>query len=176
MIIILNLKDWDKNKPTLARFWVFAIGVLIIAHLLRLYTQSRLYKSITGRIDENARKRNPDVGDEALPARAIVRQVFTDMDVIVCTSVNAIVDGFACFLRSITTSPKGRKISRLGGILFSALQIIGLASSILSAITLRSVSAGRRAGHVTASALAVACILWYRRFPRIFSYFFAISA
>ena len=175
LIIILNLKDWDKNKPTLACFWGVAIGVLIVAYLLRLYTRSRLYKGITGHIDENARKRNPDIGDEALPTRVIVRQVFTDMDVIVRPSVDAIANGFAYFLRSITAPPKGWEISRLGGMLLGVLPIISLAVCIYNAITGHSESVGWRAIPVIVSALAVICILWCRFFPRVFSYFFAIS-
>ena len=75
--------------------------MLTVAYLLRLYTRSRLYKSIIGRIDENARKRNPDIGDEALPTGIIVRQVYADMDVIVRPLVDAISKDVVDIIMSI---------------------------------------------------------------------------
>ena len=160
-MVIPNAKDWDKNRPTLASFWEFAIGILIAAYLLRLYTRSRLYKSITRRIIENARKRNPDLEDEALPTRAIIRQVLVDMDVIVYPSVDAIFDSF------LWPNPFP-EVARAWGMIppflrwtfFLGPSVVFFPTSITT----------KNAPTIALSTLAIASTLWCQFLPRFFSY------
>ena len=174
MIIMLNIKDWDQNKPSLASFWGSPIGVLTVAYLLRLYTRSRLYKGITRRIDENARKRNPDIGDEALPTSIIVRQVYADMDVIMRPLVDAIVKGFADILWTIGYHNNG--INLLAFSILFILELLTVIFFVYYIIRFHDTSNSLLIVCITVSTLAIVCIPWCRFRPRFFSVFFAVYA
>ena len=163
----MSFKNWasDEKKPTLASFGVFAATVLTVSYLLRLCTRSRLFKSITGRIEENARKRNPDLGDDqGLPTRTIIRQALTDMDIIVRPLVEYIVDS-----------------SKLGSVFkrwqtFPTLLRLALCCSVQTGLLSKSVSKRDNPG-VIFSALAIASALscWLRVSLRFLPYFLALS-
>ena len=163
----MRFKNWasDEKKPTLASFGVFAATVLTVSYLVRLCTRSRLFKSITGRIEENARKRNPDLGDDqGLPTRTIIRQALIDMDIIVRPPVEYIVD-------SSKLGPVFKRWQKLPTPLRLAL-----CCSVQTGLFSRSVSNRDNPGAIL-SALAIASALscWLRVSPRFLPYFVALS-
>ena len=171
-MIILDFKNWEnvKKKPTLASFWGFSIGVLISAYLLRLYTRSCPNKGITGLVDGDARKRGPDLGDEALPTPAIIRKVLSERDIILRPLVDIIVDSFVDFFTFVF----------MDGTVFEAWRDTSLSTraffwAILPTPMLITSIILKDALGVGFSALLIASTLWCLLNPRFLSYFFALS-